>query len=172
VETEEIAMKRAALLLVLAALLPSASGAATVDATQVWRPMYSFIGSWKGTRPAAEGTVKVTRVYASAETNHHLQITEKAGGGAAAVWGTVNFDAELGALVLRHLAPDGSTTNAAYDAAASTEDKLVFESPAADPTRTRITYERSGWNNFVERVELASGGGAYTVASETKFERN
>lgn len=164
-------MKRAALLLVLVALIPAWAGAATVDPTEVWRPMHSFIGSWKGTRPAADGTVKLTRVYESAETNHHLQITEKAGGGPAAVWGTVNFDEGLGVLVVRHQAPDGSTTNAAYDAAASTPDKLVFESPAADPTRTRITYERSGWNNFVERVELATGGGAYTLVSETRFER-
>jgi hypothetical protein len=162
---------RAALVLVLAALIPSFASAATVDPTEAWRPMYSFIGTWKGTRPAAEGTVKVTRVYASAATNHHLEITEKDGGGAKAVWGLVSFDPEHSVLVLRHFSPDGSATDAALDPAASTADQLVFASPQSDATRTRITYERSGWNNFVERVELAAGGGAFTVVSETKFER-
>jgi hypothetical protein len=83
----------------------------------------------------------------------------------------VSFDPGRQGLVLRHFAADGSTSDVTFDAAASTADQLVFASPESEPTRTRITYQRSGWNNFVERIELAAGGAPFTVVAETRFER-
>ena len=162
---------RAVLVLALAASLVTFASAATVDPTEVWKPMHSFIGTWRATRPANGGNVKVTRVYASASTNHHLEITEKSGGNAQAVWGVVSFDPARQALILRHFAPDGSASDVALDTAASTEDQLIFASPETETTRTRITYSRSGWNAFVEKVELAGASGTFAVVSETQFER-
>jgi len=151
---------RAALFLAFALAFASAAGAANTDPTEAWRPMFSFIGSWKGTRAGVAGPVKVTRVYASSPTNHHLEITEK-GAGPAAVWGMVSFDAQREVLVLRHFAPDGTTSDATFDAARSTPDQLVFAGPDA-----RITYERAGWKSFVERVEVSGA-----LVSETRFVR-
>ena len=158
--------------LVLAASILSFAGATMADPADAWRPMYPFIGAWKGTRAGAEGAVKVTRTYASAATNHHLEITEKNGGGSpAAVWGMVSFDAQKQALVLRHFAADGTASDVAFDAAASSPEQLVFANPDAPGARTRITYERSGPKAFVERVEQSTGGGAFALVSETRFVR-
>jgi len=46
----------------------------------------------------------------------------------------------------------------------------LFEGPGAD-SRTRVTYDRPGWNTFVERVERSSGGAPYALLLETRFER-
>jgi hypothetical protein len=161
---------RAVLVLALAVSVASMASAATVDPTAVWRPMYPFLGTWKGTRAGANGPVTVTRGYASSATNHHLEITETGGGRTQAAWGIVSFDPERQALVLRHLDADGSSSDLAFDPA-STADRLVFASPESSATRTRVTYERAGWNNFVERVEVAAGGGPFTVVAETRFVR-
>jgi hypothetical protein len=157
---------RAALILAAALAFASGANAAAVDPTEAWRPIHAFIGTWRGVR--ADG--KVTRTYASAPTNHHIEITEKANG-PQAVWGVVSFDPQKQGLVLRHFGADGTASDVALDPAASTADQLVFASPESETTRTRITYERAGWNNFVERIELSTGGGAYTLVSETKFVR-
>jgi hypothetical protein len=162
---------RAALILAIALAFASGASAATVDPTEVWRPIHTFIGTWKGVRPGTEGAVKVTRTYASAPTNHHIEITEKGGDRARAVWGVVSFDPQRQGLVLRHFAPDGSASDVALDPSASTGDQLVFASAGAEGARTRITYERAGWRNFVERIELATGSGPFTLVSETRFVR-
>lgn len=157
--------------LVLAASILSSAGAAMADPADAWRPMYPFIGAWKGTRSGAAGPIKVTRTYASAATNHHLEIIEKGSSAPAAVWGMVSFDAQKQALVLRHFAADGSASDVAFDQAASSPEQLVFANPDAPGARTRITYERSGPKAFVERVEQSTGGGAFALVSETRFVR-
>jgi hypothetical protein len=146
---------RYALLFLL--LLAAPVKAADVDPTEAWRPMLSFIGSWNATRSGA----KFVRTYQSAATNHHLEVTEKAGGHDSSVWGIVSFDQGRGGLILRQFGADGSTAEAQLDFAGSTPDQLVFAGKDV-----RITYLRSGWNAFVERVEHGS-----TLVSETKFVR-
>ena len=146
---------RYALLFLL--LLAAPSRAADVDPTEAWRPMLSFIGSWNGTR---SGT-KFVRTYQSAATNHHLEVTEKAGGHDPSVWGVVSFDQARGGLVLRQFGADGSIAEVQLDFAGSTPDQLVFQGKD-----TKITYVRSGWNAFVERIEHDG-----SVISETKFVR-
>ena len=132
------------------------AGAQTLDQTEAWRPMHAFIGTWKGVRASG----KVTRTYASAPTNHHLEITEKAGG-PAGVWGIVSYDTAKSQLVLRQFGTDGSATEVALDPAASNADQLVFAGG-----ETRITYRREGWNAFTERVERGAA-----LVSETRFQR-
>jgi hypothetical protein len=138
--------------------------------------MYSFLGTWKGTGTGPAGPVQLTRSYASAATNHHIEITEEIRGHSpATVWGTVNYDPRLPGLVLHRFgaggAPDAEAAGLALDAAASTADRLVFTSAPAGGVRTRVTYEHAGWNAFVERVERADSSGAYTVLAETHFTR-
>ena len=163
---------RAVLVLVLAVLLAALASAAPVDPAEAWRPMGPFMGTWKGTRVGTDGPVKVTRVYAPAPTNHHLEITEKGGGSRAAVLAMVSLDPQRQVLVLRQFAADGSVSDVALDPAASTGDQIVFASPESDAARTRITYVRTGDRNFVERVEHAAGGEPLVVVSETRFVRS
>jgi hypothetical protein len=162
---------RPGLWLALAVVVSSLANADPVDPTVVWRPMYAFLGTWKGVRTGADRPVKLTRVYASAPSNQEIAITESGGGGTHATWGTVRFDAERPGLVLRQLAADASDADLALDSAASTAEKLVFASPESATARTRVTDERAGWNAFVERVERSAGGAPFAVVSETRFER-
>jgi hypothetical protein len=152
----------AALVLAFAISTGSPASPPAVDQTEAWRPMHAFIGTWK--------SGKVTRTYASAATNHHLEITESAGGHERAVWGIVSYDPALQGLVLRHFSPDGGAADLALDPAASTADRLVFVGDAG-AAHTRLTYERAGWNTFVERVEQAAGNDTFALVAETRFER-
>ena len=145
---------RYALLLILALVLPAH---AETDPTEAWRPMLSFIGSWNGTREGA----KFVRTYQSAATNHHLEVTEKSGGHDPSVWGVVSFDPAKNGLILRQFGADGSIAEVQLDFAGSSSDQLVFAGKDV-----KITYVRSGWNAFTERIEH---GGA--LVSETKFVR-
>jgi hypothetical protein len=167
---QEDTVMRAALLLVLAVSISSAAGGATVDLVEGWRPMYPFIGTWQGTRSGPDGQVKVTRVYASASTNHHLEITEKVGGRSRAIVGMVSLDPERG-LVLRVFATDGSASDVVLDPVVSNATQVVFASLESEGPRTRITYERVGAKNLVERIERSTGGEPFTVVSETRLVR-
>jgi len=163
---------RTGLMLALALSITSLAGAATVDPADAWRPMYTFVGTWKGTRAGANGPVKVTRVYSTSTTNHHLDITESGDGRSrGAVLGEVRFDSERQVLVLHQVAADGSAADAALDPPASGTGPLVFATPESDGARTRITYERTGARAFVERIERSAGGESFTVVSETRFVR-
>jgi hypothetical protein len=167
-------MRAARLLAVAISLgaLSAVAGAQGVDPADAWKPMYSFIGTWKGTRAGADGNAKVTRVYASAATNHHLEITESGGGRSkAAVLGMVSFDAQRQTLVLRQFATDGTAVDLVLDPALSTAGQVVFASGDAEPVRVRITYARAGARTFVERVERSAGSGPFAVVSETHFVR-
>jgi hypothetical protein len=162
---------RAVLVLALAVSVASLANAASVDPADVWRPVTSSIGTWKGTRTGANGPVKVTRVYAAATTNHHLEIAETGGGRTRAVEGMVSFDPQRQLLVLRAFDADGSASDLALDPAASTAGQVVFASLEGDAARTRITYERTGAKAFIERIEHAAGGSQFAVVSETRFVR-
>lgn len=163
---------RSVWVLALAVSITSWAGAATINPADAWRPMQSFIGTWKGTRAGVDGPVKVTRIYASAPTNHHLEITEKGGSRSrAAVWGMVSFDPQRQVLVLRQFSTDGSASDMVLDPAASTSGQLVFSSSESAATRTRITYERTGAKTFVERIEHSAGREPFAVVSEARFER-
>lgn len=156
----------------LAVAMASVAGAATLSPGEAWRPMHALIGTWKGTGAGASGPVKVTRVFASAATNQHLEITEKANGhGKATVWGVVSFDPQREVLVLRRFAADGSAVELVCDPATASSGALVFASPESDASRTRIVYERSGGKALIERIERSDSGGPFTVVSETRFVR-
>lgn len=154
----------------LAVVFVTSAHATGPTAAEAWRPMHSFIGHWKGVRTLPAGPQKLTRGYASATSNQHLEITEKgADRSAPGVWGVVSFDPEKQVLVLRQFAADGAALDAALDPALSTDAQLVFASPADAATQLRITYVRSDAREFTERVERAENGGPFVVVSETKF---
>lgn len=162
---------RAALVLAVAVCIASFAHAAPVDPAEAWKPMVSFIGTWKGTRAGAEKPVRLTRVFASSPVNQHLEITESGGGRRGdALTATVTLDPQREVLVLHQLAGDGPAVDAALDDAASSAGKLVFESEQAP--RVRITYERADARHFTERVERASGSDAFALVTETQFVRS
>ena len=157
--------------LALAVAMASVAGAATLSSGEAWRPMHALIGTWKGTGAGAVGPVKVTRVFASASTNQHLEITEKANGQKATVWGVVSFDPERQVLVLRRFAADGSAVELVCDPASASTGPLVFASPESEASRTRIVYERAGAKALIERIEHSAAGGPFTIVSESRFVR-
>jgi hypothetical protein len=135
----------------------------------VWQPMVGFMGTWKGTRQG----IKVTRVYAPAPTNRHLEITETDGGRSrTAVWGVVSFDPGRQVLVPRQFAADGQASDLALDPAASAGEQIVFATPESEAARVRITYQRTDAKTLVERIEHATAGEPLAVVSETRFVRS
>jgi len=160
------------LVLGMAVSITSGASASPVDPAEAWRPLYTYVGTWKGTRVGADPPLKLTRVYASASANRHLQITETGSDRSRTeVRGVVSLDSQRGVLVLHLFAVDGSASDLALDSATSTDEHIVFASQDSESTRTRVTYERTGSKSFVERIEHAAGGEPFAVVSETRFER-
>lgn len=159
--------------LLVAVPMTAGVGASTVDPAEAWRPMHAFMGTWKGTRQGSDGPVKVTRIYASAPANRHLEITETDGGRSrTAVWGMVSFDSERQVLVLRQFAADGRASDLELDPSASIGEQIVFASPESEAPRVRITYERTDAKTLVERIERSGAGQPLAVVSETRFVRS
>jgi hypothetical protein len=161
------------LVLALAVSIPSWAGAAAVDPADAWRPMHPFMGTWKGTRQGSDGTIKVTRVFATAPTNRHLEITESDGGRSrTAVWGIVSLDRERGLLVLRQFGADGLASDLTLVPAASSGEQLVFATPESEAARVRITYERADAKTLIERIEQSASGAPLALVSEMRFVRS
>jgi len=159
--------------LAVAVAIGGVADAAGVTPAEAWRPVHALIGTWKGTRAGDAGPLKVTRVFASAQTNQHLEITEKANGRAGpAVWGVVSFDPQRQVLVLRQFAADGSTLDLVFDPSSTSTGPLVFASPESEGSRTRIVYEREGTKTLIERVERSAAGEPFALVSETRFVRS
>src|SRR4029434_2264274 len=139
--------------LALAVSIASWANASPVDPADAWRPLYTYVGTWKGTRVGADGPLKLTRVYASVSAHSYLQIAESASDRSRTeVRGVVSLDPQRGVLVLHLFAVDGSASDLALDPAASTDGRVVLASQDSEPTRTRVTYERTGSKSFVERI--------------------
>ena len=157
---------------------PTTSGSSlAVNSTEAWAPLRAFIGSWSGVQSAAPGaedtkTAKLTRKFETGLNSKHLEVSDRGNGSNWALAGVISFDADRGALVFRKFAADGKVSDLAYQPDASNETRVVFAGVSDNPGQTRVTYERSGWNAFVERVEHApKGGQEFSLVSETKFKR-
>ena len=162
----------AAVVWLLAVTIPSLARASDVDPAEVWRPMFHYLGTWKGTRPGADGPIKLTRVYTSASSNHYLEITETGRDRSRSeVRGMMSFDRPRQTLILRLYALDGSASDLVLDPSSTTAGQLVFASLDTSSSRTRIVYQRTGPKNFVERIEQSSGGEPYALVTETTFVR-
>jgi hypothetical protein len=146
----------------------------TVNSTEAWQPLHAFIGSWSGVQSATAPDAKpakLARKFATGVNSKHLEVTDRAQDKDWQLAGVISFDAESGRLVLRRFAADGKVNDLALDSDASGATKLVFAGVEDNPGRTRVIYDRSGWNEFVERVEYAPQGQAFSLVSETKFKR-
>ena len=154
----------------LAAAVTAAVAVPAATATRDWTPFYPLLGSWSGTREGSDGRVNVSRDYESVAGNQHLHITEKAS--KRQPWGLVSFDDASGAFVLRRFASDGGETVLVLEPVTGDGATLVFASPPGVASGAeRITLERRGWDEFVERVEVAAQGTDFSLVAETRFRR-
>ena len=152
--------------LTLALLLVSG----TADAALDWRPFYPLLGHWAGTRDAGGARINVSRDYETVAGNQHLLITEKAS--SRAPWGLIAYDDASDSFVLRRFAADGGERVLKLETIAPGGATLIFVGPAATAGGSeRITFERQGWDQFTERVEVASDGANYALESEAHFRR-
>lgn len=159
------------LILVLAIALASGSATADVATPEDWAPMNAFVGEWDGTRVTPTDKVKVSRRYEPAEANHHLQITEKVDGHRSP-WGVVRFDAAHRIMVLsRTITGDTPPADLFLTAVSEDRSRLVFTAERSDGSAAeRLTLQRNGWNEFVERYETAAEGD-FKLIYETRFRR-
>ena len=150
-------------------MLLAAEGAAPPND---WKPFHAFIGSWTGTRQGPTGTEKLTRDYESVARNQHLLVSDRVGS-KQAPWGMVSIDPVRDRIVLRRFAPDGSATELLLSEVSNDGATLVFDTPPeqAGAAAERITHERHGWQEYVERVEVRANGSPFEVVSETHFKR-
>lgn len=136
-----------------------------------WSPFLPFVGSWSGTRTTSSGKVTVTRDYEPVDNNHRVLVTDRVGS-SRTPWGLVSFDSDRGSFVLQRFAGDGSTADLVLKDVADGGATLVFDAGSDNGANAeRITHERHGWNEFVERIESKAGGTSFTLVSETEFHR-
>ena len=151
-----------AALFALAPAAPAVAGEAAAPA-EAWSPLRVFIGSWSGSSTAG----KVTRQFESSSDNRHLVVLEKAGKAEVAPWGDIAWDAARQALVLDPAADGTELVLQPADASG----KVVFASSKDGAGATRLSYEVVGWNELVERLEVAGADGKLALARETRFKR-
>jgi len=146
--------------------------AAASGPAEDWKPFYAFMGTWVGTRTGAPGPARVTRDYESIDGNQRLLVSEGRASNRSP-WGLVSIDPIRGGFVLRRLGPDGDPSDLILGEVSNGGATLVFETAAdaGGPLALRITDERHGWDEFVERVEARSNGAPFTLVSETEFRR-
>jgi hypothetical protein len=160
---------QSAFLVYLALVTSSIAGVSSAVSPEAWSPMRVFVGAWAGSRSGSEGPHKVVRGYEPVEGNQQLQITER-NGKQSGVWGVIRFDPERQAFVLGRSLPNGEESVLVLEPVSS-ETRLVFVSPEGSADRTRVSYERAGWNEFVERIEQATPGQDFVLVSEARFKR-
>src|SRR5262249_48598289 len=103
--------------------------------------------------------------------NHRLLVSDRVGS-SRTPWGLVSYDPARGAFVLSRFGADGSTADLVLREVSDGGATLVFDAaPGNAGTVERITQERHGWTDFVERVESSANGSSFTLVSETQFRR-
>ena len=139
---------------------------------QDWKTFHPFIGTWSGTRTTARGTVSVTRSFESVDDNQHLLVSDRVAS-VESPWGLVSVDPIRDVFVLRRFRPDGGMDELVLSDVSNDGTTLVFDSALDNGASSveRITIERHGWSEFVERVEQRDHGAPFTVVSETQFRR-
>ena len=155
---------------VILALL-AASTAFADPGPEAWSPLRPFIGSWSGLRTGGAGSQKIVRQVESGVLEAHIKILDRVRG-RDEVRGVIRFDGARQGLVLRAAGAGGEILELPFDAAASNDSRLVFGSLTSGPGSTLVSYERQGWNQFVERVEHASNEGRPELVSEVRFRRS
>jgi len=155
----------------LAPILLSLTLAAAASApTEDWKPFYAFVGTWVGTRTGASGQVHVIRDYQTIDGGQRLLVSEGPASNRSP-WGLVSIDPIRGGFVLRGLGVDGGSSELVLTSVSDGGATLVFDAvPGGGQGPVRITDERRGPDEFVERVERW-GGASSTLVSETQFRR-
>lgn len=158
--------------IVLLMLLMQAPAATVSSPGEDWTPFRAFVGTWKGARTTSSGTVSITRDYESVVGNQHLLVTDQVAS-SRAPWGMVSFDDAKHGFVLRRFDVDGSVAELALEDVSQDGARLVFSGPQGHgaPGQQLITHERHGWDEYVERVEVAVAGQPTSLVSETRFRR-
>jgi hypothetical protein len=153
--------------IVIAVTLAAAASGPAED----WAPFYAFMGTWTGTRTGASGVVRVTRDYESIDGRQQLLVSEGPASNRSP-WGLVSFDPIRRGFVLRRLGADVGFSELVLSQVSGSGATLVFDTESGgSSTDMRITDERHGQDEFVERVETRSKGALFTLVSETQFRR-
>jgi len=154
--------------LVFALMMTAGVSASAED----WKPFHPFVGTWTGTRATSTGKVSVTRYYESVGGNQHLLVSDRMASDPSP-WGLVSIDPVRGGFVLRRFGADGSMVELVLSDVSNDGATLVFDTAPDDGGSSveRITLERHGRSEFVERVELRANGAPFALISETQFRR-
>jgi hypothetical protein len=158
--------------LVLAVVLTSGDGA-TSSSPKDWAPLNAYVGAWRASVAVSNSKGPVIREYAPSADNQRLEVVEEVGK-KRRPWGAIRFDAARHVLVLTRFRANGVSEADLFLTGVSDDRRtLVFASEASSgaPAVERITLERRGWDEFVERVETAADGTAFVTVSETHFLR-
>lgn len=138
----------------------------------IWVPLNAYVGYWRATLQTSDGKVAVTRQYVPSQDNQQLEVTEQVGR-KHQPWAVVAYDDSHGGLVLQKSDGDGDPVIMYLQEVSGDGTRLEFVSDpesGASPVE-RITFQRHGWNDFVERQEVADDGETFTLVSEVLFHR-
>lgn len=170
-----------ATLIALLALPAFAQDAAKPDA---WQPVRFMVGRWSGTVEGQAGAGTVIRSYAfvldgkfieerNVSTYPPQKQNEK--GEVHEHRGFISYDRKRKTLMMRQFHEESFVNLYAFNASASTPQRLVFDSESFEnfdnSWKARETYELISPDEFIEIFELAEPGKAFEVYSRTHFRR-
>ncbi len=147
-------------------------------------PVRFLIGEWRGTAEGQAGNGTVTRSYAfvlgdrfieERNTSTYPAQDRNAKGEVHEHRGFLSFDRKRKTLMMRQFHRESFVNLYAFDSAASTAQRLVFNSEHFEnfdnSWRARETYELISADEFVETFELAPPQKPFEIYSRTRFRR-
>lgn len=152
--------------------------------TDIWKPLQSFIGEWKGTGGGEPGSGEYERsykfifegkfievrnrsVYPKQEKNPKGEIHEDVG--------YISYDKGRKLFVLRQFHKEGFVNQYKLESISADGKTIVFISESIENIpagfRARETYQISGENEFIETFEIAEPGKEFQTYTRTNLKR-
>lgn len=162
----------------------STAGTSAPAKPDAWEPVRFLIGDWHGSVEGQSGTGTVVRSYAFVLADRFIEernvstYAAKEPGKSAEVHehrGFLSYDKHRKLLVLRQFHEESFVNLYALNVAASTAQKLVFDSESFEnfdnSWKARETYDLVSKDEFVETFELAPPGKPFELYSRNRFRR-
>ena len=162
------------------------SSTITISAAEqdAFAPVRFLTGTWMGAASGEPGSGTAQRTYAFVLGNKFIQERNQTtyppqernkAGEVHEHWSLIGYDKARKLLTFRQFHQEGFVATYVLNAAASSAEKVVFESEQLENIgigwRARETYEVVSADEFIETFELSESGKPYELYSRTHFKR-
>jgi hypothetical protein len=165
-------------------MLMSPVGAAAQVKADLWQPLRTFIGDWKGTGGGEPGTGEYSRSYQFIFDGKFIEVRNKTvypkqpknpKGETHEDVGYVSYDKARKSFIMRQFHKEGFVNQYRLESISPDGKTIVFVSEALENLpagfRARETYKLTAENEFSETFDIAEPGKDFQVYSTVTLKR-